>query len=252
MRRILVSTLCFVAIAANAASWRQYPDHGCIGGDECRRNGRRITVGLDNAPVIGVKFFAHDNIGQRADGKLTVRIDGQIIANYVDVQRNGKLHQFDVARLVGDRLVIETATDDEVEIRDIEVLYTDRGYDRGRDRDRDYDDRRGDRYDRDYGEEGGCIGGSECGGRRSRIRIPLRDRRVRSVTFFAHDNVGSRAGGELRVRIDDEILEDNVDIERNGRELSFDGHGARGRYLVIEPVSDDEVVVKDIRVRYER
>ena len=53
-------------------------------------------------------------------------------------------------------------------------------------------------------------------------------------------------------RIDDEVLSDYVDIERRGREYSFDGRNIRGRYLIIEPAVDDEVVVKDIRVRYDR
>jgi len=250
MRSLLVSILCFTAVSANAAAWRRYPDHGCIGGSECRQNGRRITIGLENAPVIGVRFFAHDNIGQRADGKLSVRIDGDAVASYIDVQRNGRIHEFDVDRLRGDRLVIEAVNDDEVEIRDVEVLYA------PRDNYRDERRRDNDRYDRDgdnsYGEEGGCIGGAECGGRRARIRIPLRDRRVQSVSCYAHDNVGSRAGGELRIRIDDDVLRDNVDIERNGREYTIDGRDRRGRYLVIEAAADDEVVVRDIRVRYDR
>lgn len=244
MRRILFLLLCLVSAGANAASWRRYSDHGCIGGAECRQNGRRITIALESAPVIGVRFFAHDNIGQRADGKLIVRVDGDTIASYVDVLRNGKVHEFDVDRLRGDRLVIEAANDDEVEIRDIEILYAPRAYDRD-----DRDDRGG---GRDRVEEGGCIGGSTCGGRRARITIPLRDRRVRSVSFYAHDNVGDRTRGELRIRIDDEVLEDGLDIERNGRDYDVDGHGRRGRLLIIEPATDDEVVVKDIRVRYER
>jgi hypothetical protein len=253
VRRGFFLLLCFVSVAANAAVWRRYSDHGCIGGSECRQNGKRITIGLESAPVIGVRFFAHDNIGQRADGKLSVRIDGDAIASYVDVQRNGKVHEFDVDRLRGDRLVIEAANDDEVEIRDIEVLYAER--DRRDDRDRrdnrdDYD--RNDRDRRDSGEEGGCIGGSTCGGRKARITIPLRDRRVRSVSFFAHDNVGNRTMGVVRVRIDDDILENELDIERNGREYDVDGRGRRGRLLIIEPITDDEVVIKDIRVRYER
>ena len=255
MRRLFFVLLSLVTLAANAASWRRYSEHGCIGGDECRRNGHRITIGLERAPVIGIRFFAHDNIGQRADGKLTVRIDGNTIASYIDVQRNGRVHEFDVDRLRGDRLVIETANDDEVEIRDIEVLYAnDYGRDRDRydDRGRDYDRRGGDRWERDLGEEGGCIGGDQCGGRRSRIRIPLRDRPVRDVTFFAHDNVGDRSSGKLRVRIDDRVLRDFVDVERRGRDYSFDGFGTRGRYLIIEPAADDEVDIKDIRVRYDR
>ena len=254
MRRTLFLLLCFITVAAygqRSGGWRRYSEHGCIGGSECRQNGKRITILLDSAPVIGVRFFAHDNIGQRADGKLSVRVDGHFIASYIDVQRNGRVHEFDVDHLRGEKLIIEVANDDEVEVRDIEVLYA-RDYERDHRDDYDRRDRDRDRGGRAYGEEGGCIGGSECGGRRTRIEIPLRDRRVRSVSFFAHDNVGSRAGGELRIRIDDEILEDSIDIARNGRQYSFNGRGRRGRTLIIEPAADDEVVVKDIRVEYDR
>src|SRR5262249_30881989 len=156
-------------------------------------------------------------------GKLNVRIDSHYVASYVDIQRSGRVHEFDVDRVRGDKLVIEVATDDEVEVRDIEVLYAN---DYGRDRDYDRDRRDYDRRDhgRDYGEEGGCIGGEECGGRHARIRIPLRDAPVREITFFAHDDVGNRYDGKLRIRIDDEIVSDYVDIARRGRVYSFNGH----------------------------
>jgi hypothetical protein len=262
MRRAIFLLLCFATVAANAAQWRRYSEHGCIGGEQCRQNGKRITIALEDAPVIGVRFFAHDNIGQRADGKLNVRVDNHSVASFVDIQRNGRVHEFDVDRVRGDKLVIETASDDEVEVRDIEVLYgprddgRDREYDRDRGRDsdhRDYDrDRREERWEREYGEEGGCIGGSECGGHRARIRIPLRDQRIRSITFYADDNVGRRHGGKLRVTIDGEVLRDYMDVHQNGRDYDIDGHGVRGRWLLFEPASDDEVVIRRIRVHYER
>ena len=248
MRRTFFVLLSFVTLAANAASWRRYSEHGCIGGQDCRQNGRRITIALEDAPLLGIRFFADDNIGRRHNGKLNVKIDNHFIANYVDVHRGGRVHELTVDRIRGDRLVIETATDDEVEVRDIEVLYAPREYDRGRDYDRD---RHEERWEREYAEEGGCIGGEQCGGHRARIRIPLRDQRVRSISFFAHDDVGNKFNGKLRVRIDDEIITDYLDIERHGRDYSFDGRGRRGRYLVIEPASDDEVVVKNIRIKYE-
>jgi hypothetical protein len=175
------------------------------------------------------------------------------VASYVDIKRDGSVHEFNVDRIVGDRLVIETATDDEVEVRDIQVLYGPRD-DYGRDRDRrDYDrDRREERWEREYGEEGGCIGGSECGGHRARIRIPLRDARIDSITFYADDNVGRRHNGKLRITIDGNVLRDYMDVHQNGRDYDIDGHGMRGHWLVFEPASDDEVVIRRIRVHYER
>jgi hypothetical protein len=218
--------------------WRQYRNaEGCIGGNDCRKNGTRITVALEDRPVIGIRFFAHDNIGQRADGKVRVRIDETTIGWSMDVQRNGKRHEVDVENVRGTRLVIETASDDEVEISDVEVLYGRRGSG-------------GYGGPREITHEGECIGGSECGGRRSRIRIPLRGNAVESIRFYARDDIGAKAGGELRIRIDDEILRDYLDIPREGRTFTIEGKGIAGDYLIIEPAEDDEVEVKDIRIRF--
>lgn len=220
--------------------WQSYPRAGaCIGGNECGKNGDRITIALDRRPVLGVRFHAHDSIGQRADGKLSVRIDETTIGWYIDVQRNGKRHDIDVDNIVGSKLVIEAESEDEVEIKDIEVLYG-RGGGRAR----------GSRGPREVTHEGGCIGGDECGGRRNRIRIELDGRAVESLRFYARDDVGTRAKGELRIRIDEEILQYALDIPREGRTFTIDGEGHAGEYLYIEATEDDEVVLRDIRVRF--
>jgi hypothetical protein len=227
---------------SGGTGWRSYPNaKGCIGGDECRRNGTRIMVALEDAPVLGVRFYAHDNVGTRADGKLSVRIDSNSVGSYVDVQRNGKLHEFEVDNVRGTRLVIETSNDDEVEIKDVEVLYGRGGGRRGGS---------GGNWQREATNEGGCIGGSECGGRRARIRVPIYGRTVGQIRFYARDDVGTRAGGELRIRIDDEVIQDYLDITREGRTYTFDGRGIAGDYLIFEPAEDDEVVVRDIRVTF--
>jgi hypothetical protein len=221
--------------------WRQYPRAGmCIGGDECRKNGTRITVALEDAPVLGIRFWAHDQIGTRADGRLSVRIDETSINSYIDVQRAGKRHEIDVENVRGSRLVISTSTDDEVEVSEIEVLYGDRrsGGSTGG-------------APREQSHEGGCIGGNECGGRRARIRIALRDYPVSSIRFYARDDVGTRAGGELRIRIDDEVIEEYLDIPREGKTFTFPVDNIRGEFLIFEPTEDDEVVVRDVKVRYE-
>jgi hypothetical protein len=235
----------------NREGWKSYERAaGCIGGSDCRQNGNRITVALDDAPVLGIRFNAHDNVGTRADGKLSVRIDDNTIASYVDVARDGKRHEFDVDHLYGSKLVISTANDDEVVISDLAVLY---GVDSGGRRD---DSSSSYHRDRTYGAEretrdnGGCIGGSECGGSRNRIRIPIHGGSVTSVRFFAHDNVGEKAGGELRVKVDNEVLRDYIDIPRDGRTFNIDGHHISGDYVIIETAANDEVVIRDIRVTY--
>ncbi|HEX6099726.1 MAG TPA: hypothetical protein VF432_25655 [Thermoanaerobaculia bacterium] len=226
--------------------WKGYPSAGgCIGGDGCGRKGDRITIALDDAPILGVRFSAHDAIGQRADGRLRVRIDDEVIDPYIDVQRSGKRHEIEVDNLYGSRLVIEASNDDEVEVKDIEVLYG-RGGRRGGPRG---GGPRGGA--REITDEGGCIGGNQCGGSRARIRIALYGRPVNNIRFYARDDIGTRAGGELRIRIDDEILEYALDIPREGRTFTIDGKGLEGDYLILEPAEDDEVEVKDVRVRFE-
>ena len=227
---------------SSGGGWRQYPRAaGCIGGVECRKNGNRITVALEEAPVLGVRFYAKDDIGQRADGKLTVRIDDTQIGWYIDVQRAGKRHELDVDNVYGRKLIIEAANDDEVDVSDIEVLYGRGGRGGG-------GGPRGGR--REMTHEGGCIGGDECGGMRARIRIPIDGRPVESLRFYARDDVGTRAGGELRIRIDDEILTYSLDIPREGKTFTIDGKNMAGDYLIIEPAEDDEVVIKDVKVTF--
>lgn len=221
--------------------WTSYRNAGmCIGGDECRKNGNRIMIALENAPVLGIRFYAHDNFGTRADGRLSVRIDETPVESYIDVKREGRRHDFEVDNVRGAKLVISAANDDEVEVSDIEVLYGRGGGGRG-----------GSGGQREITDEGACIGGTECGGRRSRIRINLRGRNVVSVRFYARDDVGARANGELRIRVDDEVIQDYLDIPREGKTFTIDGRGLAGDFLIIEPAEDDEVVVRDVRVKVE-
>lgn len=236
-------------IVGGNGGWKPYPRAAmCIGNDECRRNGKRITIALDDAPVLGVRFYAHDSIGTKADGALSVRIDDQTIDYYIDIQRAGSRHEFDVDNVRGSKLVIETASNDDVEVKDIEVLYARGSRDRGRDDDWDRGRRGG---AREVTHDGGCIGGSQCGGRRARIRVPIHGRAVNSIRFYARDDIGNRAGGEIRISIDDQVVENYLDIPREGRTFTIDGQGHEGDYVYFEVTEDDEVEIKDIRIRFE-
>lgn len=220
--------------------WRAYPRAAaCIGGSDCRANGRRITIALEDAPVLGVRFHAHDNIGGRADGRLSVSVDDTQIGFYIDVKRDGRVHELDADNVYGRRLIIEAESDDEVEVKDIEIFYGRR--ERRRDREG---------WDREVRHEGSCIGGIECGGSRARIRVPLYGRPVAQIRFYAHDEIGTRAGGRLRIRIDDETLSYSMDIPREGRTFTIDAKNIAGDYLYLEPAGDDEVEIKDIRVTF--
>lgn len=224
----------------SGGGWRAYPRAGgCIGGADCRANGRRITIALEDAPVLGVRFHAHDNIGARADGRLSVRVDDTQIGFYIDVKRDGRVHELDADHVYGRRLIIEADSDDEVEIKDIEIFYGRR--ERRRDREE---------WQREVRHEGSCIGGIECGGSRARIRVALHGRPVSQIRFYGHDEIGARAGGRLRIRIDDETLAYSMDIPREGRTFTIDGKNIAGDYLYFEPADDDEVEIKDIRVTF--
>ncbi|HYC92545.1 MAG TPA: hypothetical protein VEO54_25280 [Thermoanaerobaculia bacterium] len=230
----------------SSGGWRSYPRAaGCIGGDDCRRNGDRITVALEDAPVLGVRFYAHDGIGAKADGRLSVRIDDDVVSSYIDVKREGKRHEIEVESKYGTRLVIEADNDDEVDIKDVEVLYG-RGSRRGGGGGGFGGGPRG----RELTHEGGCIGGSTCGGRNSRIRIPIYGRPVESLRFYARDDIGERADGSLQIRIDDEYISYSLDIKREGRTHELDTKNIAGDYLIIEPAANDEVEITDIRIRF--
>src|SRR5687768_7387457 len=57
---------------------------------------------------------------------------------------------------------------------------------------------------------GGCIGGSSC--KERRLRLPLEDRPVVAVRFRAHDQIGTKADGALRVKIDGNTVDSHIDI----------------------------------------
>lgn len=95
-----------------------------------------------------------------------------------------------------------------------------------------------------------CIGGEKCG-RDSKIYIDIYGRRVRSLRFFAHDNVGDSKEAKLNVRVDGAYIANNVDVKKDGMTHDFQGNGISGRQLVIEPAADDEAKIKDIYVYLE-
>jgi hypothetical protein len=86
MRRFLLTALLLFPVLAFAQSdWVSYQDSGCIGGSTC--TDRRLRVALDDRPVIGVRFYAHDAIGEKAEGVLRVKIDGNVVDGYIDIPR---------------------------------------------------------------------------------------------------------------------------------------------------------------------
>src|SRR5688572_23221466 len=228
---------------AVASDWTRYPDEACIGGSTCAD--RRLRIGLEERPVVAVRFHAHDQIGEKAGGVLRVKIDGSTVESYLDIPREGRTFTVDVEELLGRYLVFEPATNDEVKITNVEVLYGRefrRGprdpYDRGPGRGRG-----GDGW-RTYPGAAGCIGGAECRKNGTRITVALENQPVLGVRFYAHDNLGQRADGKLSVRIDNTTVASYIDVQRNGKRHEIDVENLRGTRLVIETANDDEVDIK--------
>jgi hypothetical protein len=95
-----------------------------------------------------------------------------------------------------------------------------------------------------------CIGGEICGYHGDSFSLPLASGPVSGVRFFAHDDVGRRSRGKLRVSVDGYELADYLDIRRDGEVYELEVRGIEGRYLTFEALGDDEVVIEDIQVLY--
>ncbi len=92
-------------------------------------------------------------------------------------------------------------------------------------------------------ERGGCLGGRRCA--RS-LELRLDERPVQAIRFEAHDDVGVRGGGRLRVWIDDDAVERGLELRHERRSYTLDGRGLRGRRLVFEPLGNEAVVVERV------
>ena len=219
--------------------WEPYEEEGgCIGGSRCGDQGDSIRIPLENAPVYGIRFNAHDDVGDTRDGRLRILIDATPVAPDLDVADEGRLYELPVTGRRGRFLVIETRADDEVVIEDIEIRY--RGLKAPREP----------REWRAYPEGSGCIGGERCSGQGDTIRLKLEDAPVYAIRFHAHDNVGPHTRGHLRVRIDRRSLAHDIDVPRAGQIYNLMVEGVRGRYLVFESLTAEEVVVEDVEVEY--
>ncbi|HEX2223872.1 MAG TPA: hypothetical protein VHN15_06680, partial [Thermoanaerobaculia bacterium] len=209
-------------------------------------------------------FRAHDNVGDHSRGHLRVRIDDRVLERDIDVAKDGDWYEVDGRNTRGRYLIFEAATDDEVVVEQIDVDYG-RGYasrrndrwnngpdDWGRGNGR-YDRRGNGRgYDRDwesYPNAQGCIGGAKCG-RQEEIRVRLDDRPIEAIRIRAHDNVGDVSRGRLRVEVDGRVIENEIDVAKDGDVYEIDGRNLRGRTLAINSFAHDEVVVEEVEVLY--
>ncbi len=244
---LAVAAFAFAPLAAQVSpespetvsGWERYEEEGgCIGGSRCGDQGDSIQIPLENAPVEAVRFHAHDDVGDTRDGRLRVRIDAAAVAPDFDVADEGRLYELPVQGRRGRFLILETRTDDEVVVEDVEIRY--RGLRKPREQ----------REWRAYPDGSGCIGGERCRDQGSVIRIKLEDAPVYALRFHAHDQVGPHTRGHLAVRIDRRTLARDIDVPRVGQVYNLMVEGVRGRYLVFEALTTEEVVVEDIEVQY--
>src|SRR6185369_17746657 len=213
MRRALILLLLALPLFAQnrRGDWVTYSDHGCIGGSKCPD--KRLRIKLADRPVLGVRFTAHDDIGETAGGKLTVKVGADAVRSYIDIPRRGETFTIDVDNRRGEYLTLEAAANDEIEIKDIAVMYGS-GFDRDRDHDNDHGSggggwqRGGGGGNREgwrtYERAGTCIGGEECRQNGNRITIALDDQPVLGIRFNAHDNVGTRADMLVHVGVNED------------------------------------------------
>lgn len=243
----MIWRLCFLSLtllssavlAQPPSAWELYDEEGgCIGGSRCGDQGDSIRIPLEDSPVLGIRFNAHDDVGETRGGRLRVRIDSEAVGGDLEITGTASLYELPVPQRRGRFLIIETRSDDEVVVEDIEVRYGALSQPRER------------REWRAYPEWTGCIGGGRCREQGVRIRVPLEDARVYGVRFLAHDQVGESARGRLRVRIDQRTLAKDIDVLRRGEVYNLQLEGLRGRYLIFEALGGEEVVVEDIEIQY--
>ena len=110
--------------AEPAEEWFPYPyASGCYGGELCGGNGEGAVVRLAPRPVMAIRFYAHDEVGETRRGRLRVRIDHHLLARELQISRQGAVIELDGVGLSGRDLHIEALGDEEVVVEDPEVRY---------------------------------------------------------------------------------------------------------------------------------
>lgn len=95
---------------------------------------------------------------------------------------------------------------------------------------------------------GKCIGGSQCGGKRNHLVIPLKQSVfVNRIEFYADDNIGSSANAEVSVFVDNEPVAEDIDIKREGK-LHVVKVDQYAQEIRIKPANDDETNIHEVRV----
>lgn len=248
----LITTMLATPVLANdAGRWKTLQrQETCIGGSRCGGYVDTLRLATAPRPIAAVRFYAHDDVGRHFNGRLRIEIGRQIIADGISITRRGRWHEVDAHGARGRDLTLTALANDEVVVRDVEVLYAGRGAsDRGP-REGSLN-RHGDQWR--TVSDGACIGGRQCRDRNGDfLEVALSGRPVHGVRFFAHDQVAGIARGALRVRLGHRVLEPRLEIDDHGRWYHLEIGGVPARYLTFEAAANDEVVIEQIEVLYGR
>jgi len=101
---------------------RQYST-ACIGGSRCPdgNNKSHIFSLQQFAFVDKIMFTAHDNIGNKHGATIAIYADQQLIADNMDIKRQGHTHTVFVGA-VARNIIVKIRNDDEVQIENFKVF----------------------------------------------------------------------------------------------------------------------------------
>lgn len=95
----------------------------CIGGSRCPEGRHKEHIYTLNQFVMvdKVVFTANDNVGNKHDATVALYADNTLVADNLDIKRNGDTHTIFVGR-VARNLIVRIRRDDEVVIKTLKVF----------------------------------------------------------------------------------------------------------------------------------
>jgi hypothetical protein len=240
-----VSHAAAYRLVASSLPYNNTSVNRCIGGEQCDHS--TLTVDLTKPMGIGtVSVFAHDNIGDKANALLMLRVNGRYLA-YHDVKKEGSTLTFTVNQ-VADSLEFADLENDEIMIKSIAISSSSVGS--------------------TWPTQGlhhfvvsampysnasanTCIGGALC--YESGLVVDFSRRAsVTTIEVFAHDQVGSSTKGTLELRVDDEWLANEYgepivyDVQKEGSLITIQVSQVAERLEFRS--ANDETVIKSLKI----
>ena len=245
---LLTST---VAFAGSSDFKKSYPGK-CIGGNQCGGKRNQLIIPLKESVLVErIEFYADDNVGSSANARVSVFADDELIAEDIDIRKEGKRHVIEVDRHVR-QIRIKPANDDETNIHEVKVYGTiERSYpDRNPPKIKPY--KRSDTPDRTLQETipGKCIGGNRCGGWRNHMVIPLSPPVfVDRIEIYADSSIGRSRDSAISVFADDQAVAQNIRIRPSKGRYTVE-IGEKVRKIRIQPAGNDETNIHEVVVYY--